>query len=46
MNIRLEKPEDYREVEELTHEAFNEFDSTFPSKERKHQEGQIRQDAL
>lgn len=29
MNIRLETPEDYREVEELTREAFNEFEATF-----------------
>lgn len=44
MNIRLERPEDYRDVEELTREAFNEFEAKFPPKEKKHQEGQIVDD--
>ena len=40
MNIRLETPKDYREVENLTREA---YEATFPQKEKAFQEGQLPQ---
>ena len=44
MNIRLETPEDYREVEELTREAFwNVYAPGFPAKEKHFLEGQLPQ---
>lgn len=43
MNIRLEQPQDYREVENLTREAgaFEAYEATFPYKEKLRLPGQL-----
>ena len=41
MVIRLEQPKDYREVENLTREAFEAYEATFPKKEKLRLPGQL-----